>query len=82
MTSNNTRADWAAEVLYLYAAVRDRWRFDQLEPKDQEDVLSDLLADLHHFADREDLDFTAAISQALWHYDHEREYPPDEDTPA
>ena len=59
---NADRADWAA------AALRE---FQRVASADDEDTLGDLLCDLMHWSDRNNLDFDAALSRAQMHYEAE-----------
>jgi hypothetical protein len=59
---NEARSTWAAQAI---DAFRDA------TGTDEEDALSDLLADLMHFADRRHHDFDAALLRARDHYEAE-----------
>lgn len=59
---NSDRASWAS------AALRE---FQRVTGTDDEDRLGDLLCDLMHWCDRNDLDFDAALSRARMHYEAE-----------
>ena len=59
---NENRATWAGSAIA---------RFMLVTGTDQEDALSDLLADLHHWADRNNYDFAAALDRARGHYSAE-----------
>jgi len=61
--TNQDRAEWAA------AALR---HFQCTTGTDYDDALTDLLGDLMHFADRENLDFEAALAMARAHYEAEK----------
>lgn len=61
---NEDRAAWAA------CALR---HFQRVTGTDDEDALSDLLCDLMHWSDRNDLDFEAALARAAMHYEAETE---------
>jgi hypothetical protein len=56
---NDDRATWAGAAIAA---------FQQANRTDDEDVLSDLLADLMHWADRQKYDFEAALFRAKSHY--------------
>ena len=56
---NEDRAAWAGSALQ---------NFKQTTGTDLEDSLGDLLADLMHWADRNDFDFGLAIDRARYHY--------------
>ena len=59
---NDRRAAWAGLALAAFiAATRTDW----------DDALSDLLADLIHWCDRNNYDFDATLERARWHYDAE-----------
>src|SRR5262249_1570270 len=59
---NPDRARWAGRAIAA---------FQKATSNDDEDVPSDLLADLMHWADRHDDDFVAALSRGRDHYDAE-----------
>jgi hypothetical protein len=59
---NGSRARWASAALSA---------FMKETGADQEDALGDLLADLMHWADRNNYDFNAALDHARWHYETE-----------
>jgi hypothetical protein len=59
---NDKRADWAAAAVIS---------FMRTTGTDEEDALSDLLADLMHWADRANYDFDAAFHRARDHYEAE-----------
>ncbi len=80
MTTNNQRTGWAAQALQRFAEITDGNLFEGLPPVDQQGVLSDLLADLNHYAEQAGLDFGEALRIAIWQYDHERQFPRNEDT--
>jgi hypothetical protein len=61
---NDDRAEWAA------AALRD---FQCTTGTDYGDALADLLCDLAHWCDRNDIDFEASMSIARMHYEAETE---------
>ncbi len=82
MTTNLQRKAWAEEALTRFAEVTDGDCFAELPLLDQECLLSDLLADLYHYADHAGLDFMKAIREAIFQYDHEVQFSPGEDTPA
>ena len=60
--NKNDRSAWASVALLA---------FMQVTGTDQEDALGDLLADLMHWADRNNFDFDAALDRAHWHYEAE-----------
>jgi hypothetical protein len=64
MPTNLDRAEWAA------AALR---HFQCTTGTDYDDALTDLLCDLHHFCDRENVSFQTALNTARKHYDAECE---------
>jgi hypothetical protein len=59
---NDDRSAWAGTALAL---------FMQLTGTEHEDALGDLLADLMHWADRNQYDFDAALERARGHYEAE-----------
>jgi NTP pyrophosphatase (non-canonical NTP hydrolase) len=59
---NGSRAEWAGAALSA---------FMKETGADQEDALGDLLADLMHWADRNNYDFELALDRARWHYEAE-----------
>ena len=61
---NDKRADWAA------SAIDD---FGQQTGTDLEDAVSDLLADLMHWCDRNGQDFEHELRRARQHYEAETE---------
>jgi len=70
MTSitNEERAAWAAHALLQYAIGKE----GREEPYDEtEAILSDLLCDLRHYADRHSIDFKTCLDRAEMHYDAE-----------
>lgn len=52
-------------------AARAVTAFQDVTGTDDEDVLCDLLADLMHWADRNDYDFDAALTRGRDHYEAE-----------
>jgi len=56
---NDSRAQWAGAALST---------FMKETGTDEEDSLGDLLADLMHWADRNNFDFDAALDHARWQY--------------
>jgi hypothetical protein len=56
---NDACANWAAGAVQTFQAITGT---------DEEDVLSDLLADLMHWSDRNHYDFEAALLRARGHY--------------
>ncbi len=65
--TNGDRAT-AAEV-----AVRYYREFMHLDGEPLYDCVQDLLSDLMHLCDREDIDFSEALSSAVMNYEHESE---------
>jgi hypothetical protein len=59
---NNDRASWAGIAIKAFIAETGT---------DEEDVLTDLLADLMHWADRNNYDMDAALERARGHYEAE-----------
>jgi hypothetical protein len=59
---NDDRASWAGKAIKAFQAETGT---------DDEDALSDLLADLMHWADRNNYDFEAAVERARGHYEAE-----------
>lgn len=59
---NDDRASWAGQAVKA---------FQNATGTDDEDALSDLLADLRHWADRQNYDFEAALLRAQDHYEAE-----------
>lgn len=76
--TNSTRADWASTALDAYAAeTRNDPREQTVEllgPDDREgkenaeEVMSDLLCDLHHLADRFGIEWEALLGRGAMHY--------------
>ncbi len=66
--TSEQRAAWAAKALLQYAIDKEGGEelYDEAEL-----VLSDLLADLRHYAARESIDFKTCIDRAEMHYDAE-----------
>jgi hypothetical protein len=60
--TNNDRAEWAAAALRHFQ-IHTGTEFD--------DALPDLLCDLHHWCDRENVNFQSALERARQHYDAE-----------
>jgi hypothetical protein len=56
---NDSRARWAGAAVSV---------FMKETGTDQEDAMADLLADLMHWADRNQYDFDAALERARLHY--------------
>lgn len=66
MPTNDERADWAKDSCRLYADVTG------LNLEDEVDVaISDLIASLLHYADREGLCPDTLVARAQMHYEHE-----------
>lgn len=59
---NHNRARWAGVAVAA---------FQRETRTDDEDVLSDLIADLMHWADRRNYDFEAALLRGRYHYEAE-----------
>ncbi len=59
---NTDRASWAETALH---------EFQRVTGTDDEDCLCDLLCDLMHWCDRNDVDFVAALTRARMHYEAE-----------
>ena len=64
MVTNLDRAEWAA------AALR---HFQCITGTEYDDALTDLICDLMHWSDREDIDFQSALDTARMHYEAECE---------
>jgi hypothetical protein len=64
LPSNRERADWASIALDAFADECN------MNDEDRETQLSDLLCDLMHFCDVEEINWTACVERA---YDHWRE---------
>jgi hypothetical protein len=59
---NHERAEWAALALN---------QFQRITGADDDYVLADLLCDLMHWCNRNDVNFKAVLSRAWWHYEAE-----------
>jgi hypothetical protein len=59
---NDDRAEWAETALEAFMAVCKT---------DESDAVADLLANLRHYCDRNDLDFDAELSRANMNYEAE-----------
>lgn len=59
---NEDRAAWAGTALDT---------FQEATGTDPEDAVSDLIADLHHWCDRNGIDFNRELERAAFHYDAE-----------
>lgn len=71
MPTNTDRAAWAeAAVLSFCAQVRNDKQPDLYDPLSL--VLSDLLTDLMHLADRGNVHFPSVLKRAATHYQKER----------
>jgi hypothetical protein len=66
--TNEQRAGWAAYAVLQFAIGKEGG--EELYD-DPETVLTDLLTDLRHHADRENIDFKTCIDRAEMHYDAE-----------
>lgn len=64
---NEERAGWAKSALDTFASAT-RHRPDD---RDWQEILEDFLANAMHFADREGIDFDAALDMARCHYEEE-----------
>jgi hypothetical protein len=71
--TNDRRAQWARAALDAFA--RQTGQSVDLPDGDTE-VFSDLLCDLHHWADAHDLAWDEALALAQMHYEAERVTPP------
>jgi len=59
---NDSRAAWAGKVIDLFVLITGT---------DKEDALADLLADLIHWSDRQQLSFDCELARARGHYEAE-----------
>ena len=59
---NDRRSEWAAEALS---------RFESVTSAPPEDLLTDLLKNLMHWCDRNDVDFNDELAAARLHYEAE-----------
>ena len=66
--TNEQRAVWAAHAVQQYAIGKEGG--EELYD-DPETVLTDLLTDLRHYADRENIDLKTCLNRAEMHYDAE-----------
>lgn len=64
---NDERAEWAASAVDAFADITNMRNAGE----DDETILTDLLADLRHWADREGIDWKAVVTTAEMHYDAE-----------
>ena len=64
MSMNKKRAGWAAEAIDT---------FQETTQTDDEDRMSDLLCDLMHYADQNDIDFERELHRARHHHNVEIE---------
>lgn len=86
MTINNNadRADRAERAVVWYDGTDNEYHADSREAVEQ--VMSDLVADLRHLADRHDLPWQSVLDRAATHYieevAEEAEFDPDERTDA
>jgi hypothetical protein len=60
---NDDRAEWADDVLRRFASITDMHFL-----KDQPELVSDLIADIHHWCDRNGVDFDQSVANAAGHY--------------
>lgn len=63
---NDDRADWADDVLRRFANITDMHFL-----KDQPELVTDLITNLHHWCDRNDVDFDQSMESATMHYTEE-----------
>jgi hypothetical protein len=77
MMTNRKRIKIARDAVAIKTA-QDNQSPEELLPGDHQNALSDLLADLQHYAERHELDFDEAVNQAKGHFDHERRFGLDE----
>lgn len=68
---NAERAEWAAEALDTFAQRTMHRSIHELVYEDQFCAVADLLCDLHHWCDRHQVDFYAALANANMHYECE-----------
>lgn len=70
--TNADRAEWATHALLSYATGKEGGTelYDELEI-----VLTDLLCDLRHMADRDNIGFIACLDRACMHYNEETTEP-------
>jgi len=59
---NNDRANWAQIALEAFTAATGT---------DREDAICDLIADLGHWCDRNNMNLEVEIQRGAWHYDAE-----------
>jgi len=72
MTTNLDRAAWAEAAIRAFCTqVRHDKKPDLYDPLDL--ILSDLLTDMMHLADRETIDFAAVLDRATSHHREEKE---------
>lgn len=71
--TNDQRAGWAAHGILQYATGKEGGEELYDGP---ETVLTDLLCDMRHYADRENFDFKICLDRAEMHYDAEVEEDP------
>jgi hypothetical protein len=65
---NGRRAERAAKAVAAFRAEVSCDTHEFLVRAEYEDSLGNLLADLMHWADRNDFNFKAALDRAQWHY--------------
>lgn len=68
---NEQRATWAHEALEAFSQLTWRTTIDELDNDDRFLVVSDLLCDLRHWCDHNDVDFESALNLAAMHYECE-----------
>lgn len=71
MPSNESRIEAAQAAMDAHARAKGD-SGDFAGSQDQEECLVDILADLMHLAELEDIDFSVALSMAHHHYEEER----------
>lgn len=68
--TNKTRAQWALESLEVFASSTSS--IDNLN-KEPDEVLTDLLCDLEHWANQNDISFDDCVAHGKAHFDAEIE---------
>jgi len=69
---NDDRSEWAHRAILA---------FENATRTDREDALTDLLCNLHHWADRYGQDFDAMLCRSQMHYEAETRDPPTRSRP-
>lgn len=64
---NDARAEWAGAAIDAFAVITNM----AFAGEDDETILSDLLADLHHWCDRNGVNFATCCARAEHHYEAE-----------